>query len=67
MVSSSLDQRGGVLEMGCHKCDTVQQEGTETYPYRIGNEEIGWSAILIVACRDHAKLAIDRLNGVEKK
>jgi len=53
--------------MTCHKCDTVQQEGTEVYPYRIGNEEIGWSAILIVACRDHAKLAIDRLNGEEKK
>lgn len=49
--------------MTCDKCDTVQREGTEVYPYRIGNKEIGWSSILIIACKDHAKLAIDILNA----
>jgi hypothetical protein len=52
--------------MTCSECDKIT-EGEEgdggVFPYRIGNKEIGWAAILIVACRKHAKLTIDRLNS----
>ena len=48
--------------MTCEACEKAQTEGTGIYPYRIGNKEFGWAAILIVACKDHAKLAMDKLN-----
>lgn len=53
--------------MTCTACDEAQERGDAVYPYRIGNEKIGWGAILIVACKDHAKLTIDKLNGKEEE
>ncbi len=53
--------------MTCEECNKIT-EGEEgdggVAPYRIGNKEIGWAAILMVGCNKHLKLAIDRLNKV---
>ena len=54
--------KSGEIGITCEKCEKAQTEGTGIYPYRIGNKEFGWAAILIVACKDHAKLAMDKLN-----
>jgi hypothetical protein len=48
------------MKLTCDNCKT----NAEDFPYRIGNKKIGYSAIIIVGCRDHAKLAIDRLNSI---
>ncbi len=52
--------------MTCKACDEAQDNGTGVYPYRIGNKRFGWAAIMIVACREHAALAIGRLNDYNR-
>lgn len=47
--------------MGCKDCDEIIDKGNISYPIRVGNREIGYSAILIVGCQKHAKLVIDIL------
>lgn len=53
--------------MTCDACEEAQNKGTDVYPYRIGDKRIGYAAILIIACRDHAALAIGRLNDYNRK
>ena len=51
--------------MTCDLCDYITNSPIKgTYPYRIGNKEIGYGTILIIACPKHAKLTIDTLNHV---
>jgi hypothetical protein len=52
--------------MTCDKCEEELGEllaGRGKYaPFRIGNKEIGFASIFLVGCKDHLKLALERLN-----
>jgi hypothetical protein len=47
--------------MGCDMCDKAHDSG-RYFAWRGGNDKIGWGTILIVACRAHATLVLDKLN-----
>lgn len=47
--------------MTCDECERNPQH----YYYRIGNKEIGWSAVEINACEAHASYMMNILNQVE--
>lgn len=49
--------------MSCQECDEITWNlPSDSYPYRVGNSEVGFSTILLVGCGKHVKLAIDKLN-----
>lgn len=52
--------------MSCKGCDKETDKPTGIAYYRIGNKEIGWGNIGLMGCREHLKLAIDRLNKMIK-
>jgi hypothetical protein len=51
--------------MGCKDCDDAHGS-SETYPFRIGNAEIGWGTILVKCCEKHAELLMQILRGEVK-
>jgi hypothetical protein len=62
-LTLSLAPRCGAgTRMSCDDCDVEVMRGDRYYPYRIGNQDTGWGTIMIMGCRRHVTLAIDRLN-----
>lgn len=53
--------------MTCKNCDDAIENPKGYYPYRIGNKELGWGNIVILGCREHVKLALDKLNDESKQ
>jgi len=53
--------------MTCKNCDDAIANPKGYYPYRIGNQELGWGNIVILGCREHVKLALDKLNDEDKQ
>ena len=46
--------------MSCAACDDAA-DGNVAYPFRVGNDELGYGTVLIYACRPHAQLVMERL------
>lgn len=49
--------------MTCEACEKATAAPEGIYYYRIGNKKLRWGNIAMVGCRDHIKLAMDRLNS----
>ncbi|HEY1248881.1 MAG TPA: hypothetical protein VGE97_07840 [Nitrososphaera sp.] len=53
--------------MGCKGCELATSDPKAgVFYYRIGNKKLGWGNIGILACREHAKEAVDRLNKMQE-
>jgi hypothetical protein len=47
--------------MSCEDCDN--QDGSTAWPFRVGNKDIGYGTVLIIACEKHAKVVMEKLRA----